>query len=215
MKTPFTIEQFFSVFTQYNNAIWPAQWLFAALAICAVYLIARRHRRRSRFVLLLLTILWLWTGFVYHGMFFSAINPAAYIFGAFCVIQAVLFGILAFAKTPVDVRYNGGYDSLAGMGLILYALVIYPLLGVVLGHTYPAAPTFGAPCPTTIFTLGILLLMPTLPWWILIVPGLWAVIGFNAALTFSVYEDYGLLLSGILAIGLMFITRRKISLLAD
>jgi hypothetical protein len=37
-------------------------------------------------------------------------------------------------------------------------MVVYPLLGIRFGHSYPRAPLFGvAPCPTTIFTFGLLL----------------------------------------------------------
>jgi hypothetical protein len=43
----------------------------------------------------------------------------------------------------------------------------------------------------------------------LIIPGLWAVIGSSAAVHFSVYEDYGLLLSGLAAIGLTLLARKK------
>jgi hypothetical protein len=46
-----------------------------------------------------------------------------------------------------------------GVALIAYAVVIYNALGYVLGHSWPNLPVFGvAPCPTTIFTFGMLLL---------------------------------------------------------
>lgn len=56
-------------------------------------------------------------------------------------------------------------------------------------------PLFGiAPCPTTIFTIGILLLGP---WhvarWLLLIPVLWTIIGGSAALLLNVPQDYGLL----------------------
>lgn len=31
MRLPFTIEQFYGVFRQYNEAVWPAQIVFGAL----------------------------------------------------------------------------------------------------------------------------------------------------------------------------------------
>jgi hypothetical protein len=44
-----------------------------------------------------------------------------------------------------------------GALLVFYAMVIYPLLDSVLGHGSPQAPLFGVtPCPTTIFTFGLL-----------------------------------------------------------
>ena len=36
------------------------------------------------------------------------------------------------------------------------ALVAYPVLSAMLGREFPEMPTFGLPCPTTIFTLGLL-----------------------------------------------------------
>ncbi|WP_339379209.1 DUF6064 family protein [aff. Roholtiella sp. LEGE 12411] len=33
---------------------------------------------------------------------------------------------------------------------------IYPLIGYSLERTFPSLPTFGIPCPTTIFTFGLL-----------------------------------------------------------
>jgi len=58
-------------------------------------------------------------------------------------------------------------------------------------------PAFGvAPCPTTIFTIGILL---TGSWrvvrWLLILPGLWAAVGGSAAILLGVPQDFGLLAS--------------------
>ena len=77
--------------------------------------------------------------------------------------------------------------------------MIYPLIGQYSGHAYPYAPTFGLPCPTTIFTLGVLLLLPyRLPWYIAIIPILWSVIGFSAAFMLGVVEDTALILAGIL-----------------
>lgn len=56
-------------------------------------------------------------------------------------------------------------------------------------------PAFGvAPCPTTIFTVGVLM---TGPWrmvrWLLAVPFLWALVGGSAAVLPAVPQDTGLI----------------------
>jgi hypothetical protein len=56
-------------------------------------------------------------------------------------------------------------------------------------------PAFGvAPCPTTIFTIGFLLMGS---WrvvrWLLFLPGLWAAVGGSAAILLGVPQDFGLL----------------------
>jgi len=36
-------------------------------------------------------MMWLWTGFAYHGLSFSVINKAAYFFAALFVVQGFYF----------------------------------------------------------------------------------------------------------------------------
>ncbi len=70
---------------------------------------------------------------------------------------------------------------------------MYPLLSTLIGHRYPEAPTFGLPCPTTIFTLGLLSwTRPSVPWPLTIVPIGWAIIGSSAAVRLGMWEDLGL-----------------------
>ncbi len=208
MNIPFTLQQFFAVFVRYNEAIGPAPILLIALALATLYLVARGHRLGGRVALVLLSVLWLWTGIVYHWLYFSAINPAANVFAAICVLQGLLFLVLGMSRTPLEFRFGPDRNTVAGALLTAYGLVVYPLLGILFGHTYPASPTFGAPCPTTIFTFGLLLLAPRLPWWTLVIPAVWAAVGFNAALSFGVYEDFGLLAAASVAIGLRATTQR-------
>ena len=95
-------------------------------------------------------------------------------------------------------------SGLVGGFFILYGLLIYPLLGYFLGHVYPYAPSFGVPCPTTIFTFGLLLWTDSkFPKYLLIVPLLWSMIGFMAAFQWGVLEDLMLLVSGIVTTGLV------------
>jgi hypothetical protein len=90
-----------------------------------------------------------------------------------------------------------GWRGVLGSIVILYGLLIYPILGHAIGHVYPGNPTFGAPCPTTIFTFGILLWSVGLPRYVLIIPTLWSIIGFFAAVSLGIREDIGLLVAGL------------------
>ena len=67
-------------------------------------------------------------------------------------------------------------------------------------------PTFGLPCPTTIFTAGVLMLATPRAPGLSIVPVIWSAIGGSAAFLLGVPADIGLPIAGIaLAI---FSTRR-------
>lgn len=193
----------FGVFVRYNEAVWPAQVALVLLALLAVVLATRGGATRSRLVAGLLALLWLWMGVVYHLTFFRAINPAAIAFGIAFIVQGAL--LLWYGVGCERLVFHPRLDArgVTGAMLVAYALVGYPLLGAALGRVYPAAPTFGLPCPTTIFTLGLFLwAKPPVPWVMLVIPLGWGVVGTAAALWFGVHEDLGLAVSGLVVVAL-------------
>lgn len=202
---PFSQEQFISVFVAYNQAIWPTQIVAYALGAFAVFAVLRPRPWSGRLVAAILAVMWLWTGIAYHWMHFFEINKAAALFGAAFAIEAGLLSYHGLLNDGFQFERQDRTAGAVGFGLILYAMILYPLLGALNGHVYPAAPIFGVtPCPTTIFTFGILVLtLPTVPWWLLVVPLLWAVVGGSAAVLLGVPEDWMLLAAGVLAAGLL------------
>jgi hypothetical protein len=197
MNLPFSLEQFLAVFTSYNEAVWPAQVVLNLLAVTAIVL-CLRPVGSSRIVAGSLAILWAWTGAVYHFMFFRTINPAAVVFGSACIVQAGLFFYTGVVRGGLQFRVDRTWQSIAGWIFIAYGLLVYPLLGVILGHVYPASPTFGAPCPTTIFTFGLLVwTVGRLQWYLYVIPLIWSVVGFTAAFKLGIREDVGLLVTGV------------------
>ena len=209
---PFTPAQFFSVFAEYNAAIWPLQILAYGLGLIAVFALWRNVSRADKVILPVLAILWAVNGVGYHLSFFSEINPLASAFGVAFVLQAVMFA--AAVVFPNDLRWKLGRDIRSALGVlcIVYALLIYGVLGWRAGHGLMAGPLFGvAPCPTTIFTIGLLVLARG-KWvsWLSIIPMLWSLVGLAAALQLGVPEDLGLPAAGlVLAIFLVVDVCRK------
>ena len=202
---PFDTDQFFDVFRRYNEAVWPAQlllYLVAAVALVSAW--RGGSEGGSRRASVALASLWFWMGLVYHIGFFRAINPAALAFGAAFVLQGGLFLWYGARKTALVFRRPAGVSGAAALALVGYALVIYPVLGAALGHRYPASPTFGLPCPTTIFTLGLLLSAERrAPWPIFLIPLVWTAVGTVAALQLGVPEDFGLAGAGIVTLAVL------------
>ena len=181
--------------------------LFYALALVAVVL-AARSTPSGKWVAAVLALFWAWMGLVYHIGFFTTINKAAYGFGALFAVQSVLFLYTGVFRPDLSFRFERNLRGIAGAVLMVYALVAYPLLGHALGHSYPHAPTFGLPCPTTIFTFGLLLwAADKLPWWLLIIPALWALIGTMAALKLGIIEDLGLPVAAFIS-GVLLLRRK-------
>jgi hypothetical protein len=208
METPFTTAQFFEVIRNYNLAVWPAQVILLLLAIIAVIGILGKPTGFSKPVLLLLSGYWLWMGIVYHLLFFTSINPAAIYFGAFFILQGLLLIVFLLRTTPAfDAKH--GLQSVIGWSLIFYALVAYPAIGFLVGQRYPEIPTFGLPCPTTIFTFGIFcFLRGRIPIGIFVIPFLWASVAFSAALNFGVVEDFALPVSALATLTIIIAQRR-------
>lgn len=187
---PFTREQFFDVFTAYNQAMWPAQVALVALAL--VMLAALRLQQRTTWVGWALGGLWVWTGITYHALFFAPINPLAFGFAGLFVIQGGLIGRATLRGT---LRFSLPRDIpslVVGAVLSGYALFGYPAVAVAAGQSYPALPTFGVPCPTVIFTFGLLAWSARPAWQLLCIPIAWALIGISAATQLGVPEDWGL-----------------------
>jgi hypothetical protein len=208
MSLPFTTDQFLEIFRQYNTAVWPAQVALTLAALAAV--VAAAAGKGGRPIGWLLAFLWTWTGLVYHAAFFARINPAARLFAVIWLAGAAAFAWNAFGRQALAFRAGERWRLVVGGALVTYGLVVYPVLGHLGGRAYPASPTFGAPCPVTIVTFGLLwLARAPVPRSLVIAPILWAAIGSLAAFSLGVREDLGLLVAGLSGVVLALPERRS------
>lgn len=204
MAIPFTIEQFHGVFRDYNTAMWPVQWFLLALALVAIAAVLRPQRWSGVAVPVILGVLWAWIAIAYHLAFFARINPAAHAFAALSLVGAGVFIWQGVIRRRLAFQWVPGPTATVGTTLIFFALVVYPVWSALDGQPYPQTPTFGLPCPTTIFTIGMLCFavrpMPRSP---LIVPVLWCLVGAQAAFFLGVQPDLGLVAAGMVGLGLL------------
>ena len=195
---PFTSEQFFNVFREYNIFVYPAQIIFLFAGLAAALLLNKKNKFLEYYVKIFIIILWLWIGLIYHLMFFTVINKAAYIFGALFIIQGILFFVEFFIRKKFVLSFESKFAVFTGYALLFFALVVYPLIGLLLGKSISYTILLGLPCPTVIFTFGVLLFTrKIISRYLLIVPVLWSIIGFFAALNFGVYQDTALPMSAL------------------
>lgn len=201
MGLPFTLDQFLDVFRRYNLAVWPAQWILITIGVAAIALAIDGRRVSSRWVSAILAVLWLWMAAVYHLAVFSTINRAALVFAVAFAVQSAFFAWMAIRGPTISYRPQSTVSMTLGAMLLAYALLFYPAIGYAFGHVYPLAPTFGVPCPTTIFTLGLIVWgCNSLPRRILVVPLAWALVATSAAVNLSMVEDFGLPVAAIAVI---------------
>jgi len=206
---PFTAEVYFSLFETYNQAIWPAQLIAYALGAAAIALASRPSPAGGRIVLAILSVFWLWNGIAYQLMYFFQINFAALGFGALFVLQGLLLAGHALSGRS-RFAFRAGLFGWTGLVASLFALAVYPLLGWLAGHGWPRAAVFGvAPCPTTIFTFGVLLMMEGAPVYLGVIPLLWSLAAGSAAvLLLRIPEDLSLVVAGVAGFALLVWRRR-------
>lgn len=199
MQLPFDAEQFFAVFAAYNAVIWPAQLLAYGLGLAAIVALLFSHPVRERMILSILALMWAWNGLAYHLVEFASVNPAAHGFALLFMMQAAIFAFRAIVLGDLRFEMTVGWRSVASIAFMVYSLLIYEVIGVIFGHGLMQGPLFGvAPCPSTIFTIGLLLLANGRSQvWLSGIPLLWAAIGTGAAVLLDVVEDLGLGIAGL------------------
>lgn len=211
MSLPFTIEQFLAVFKQYNLSVFPMQIIMLLFAFISIFLVFKKIRHGNKIISLFLAFFWIWIGSIYHIIFFSSINKSAYFFGALFIVQGILFLLYGFGN-KLSFQFKKDLYGMIGLSFVFYGLAVYPALNYFLGHWWPSNPTFGLPCPTTIFTFGLLLWTnKRVPKSILIIPLLWSLIGVSAAINLGIWEDVVLVIAGVSSTLLLYLRDKKIN----
>jgi hypothetical protein len=208
MKMPFTTEQFLELFRMYNLAVWPAQLIFYLVAFTAVFLAIKRFSFSGRVISILLALFWMWMAAAYHFAYFAVINKIAIVFGLFFIAQALIFISRGAIDKRISFAYVNGTRGLIGLALILFSLVIYPFMSNAAGHNYPYTPTFGLPCPTVLFTLGMLLLSDAGPGFF-VIPLLWSLLSGFAAWRLGMTEDVSLVIAALITVTMLYTGARR------
>lgn len=196
MQLPFTKEQFFDLFVAYNGALWPALVALWIVSVVASVLLFSSRRPPDRWISALLAAHWIWSALAYHVAFFTRINPAAWVFAAIFLLQGALFFWLGVVQGRLSFApWRSAWAPVAWI-LIAYSL-LYPGINAVQHVSVSRIPAFGVPCPTMIFTAGMLMLATPRSWRVSIIPVIWSVIGGSAASLLGVRADYALPIAGV------------------
>lgn len=202
---PFSRDAFFEVFARYNIAIWPTQLVFYALGVFVAVLViwpAANRRFRYRLAVLVVAVMWAWTGVVYFWLFYQELNGLGSLFGALFLVQATGLAYWSVLRDETRRRRESNTVKAVGAVLMAYSLFGYPLVGKLVGDAFPAVPTFGVtPCSVTIFTLGTLILMQGRPpLRFAAIPLIWCIVGGSAAVLLNVPQDWGLPISALVTL---------------
>jgi hypothetical protein len=166
------------LFELYNLEWWPLQLVALALGIAVLALWRRGGERAGRAAAALLALCWLWVAWAFHEQRYASINLAAGYFAWAFVAQALLLLWFGWVRSRLTPASTPRLQVRAGLGLLLFAVLIFPLVGPLQGRSWTQAEVFGmAPDPTALATLGVLLLAGARPTWALYpIPVAWCLI---------------------------------------
>jgi hypothetical protein len=204
-----TLELLLESVRQYNQMLYPAQWVAIAIALaCIVFAFIRKPFSNALitgsavlFFLIIALAFWLPlslsgfdTGFIYTGIF---------------LMQA---GLLLSAALEDELHFHFEPKLVPIIGLVFaaYGLIGFPLVGLLLGRTYPGlffSPL--APCSMISWFVGMLLLTDRpVPRYTMIIPFTWGLVGI-LWVSMGVTESIGQIVIGLTGPAILCIRDRE------
>jgi len=213
MFITFTIKEFLEMLASYNTTFWPMQLVAYALGVVALIFAIRSTSYSSKIISGILTFFWLWVGVVFNWIYFSKIFPMSVGSTILFVIEGIILAATGVFKKNLSFSAKANLYGVVGGLFMLYGMVGYPAIEYLLGRGYPQLLPFGlAPCPTTVFTLGMLLWSERLPKYIVAIPFLYSLSGI-IPICMGILEDIGLVVIGLI-VTIMILYRDRIKKIA-
>ena len=172
----FSPRVYWRLFELHNAALWPLHVVTLAAGLVIMLLIARQPKVWTRWVPLILALLWMFVGWSFLWNRYATINWAAsYIAPTFIFEGALL--LIASATNALSFDERRPADGI-GYLMLGFALVGLPLLAPLQGRGWASSEVFGiAPDPTVMATIGVLLLARgRLVTWLWPIPVLWCLL---------------------------------------
>jgi hypothetical protein len=171
----FSSRTYYRLFELHNAALWPAHIAAMAAGVAIIVLMLRPSQWQRPAIGCLLALSWLSVAWFFFHRRYQSINWAADYAAIAFAIEAVLFSLWATSRESFAAHMSrSGRMALA---LVIYALLLQPLIGPILGRSWAGVEIFAvAPNPTVAASLAIIAYVRSrLRWLLMIVPLIWCV----------------------------------------
>ncbi|MGO9783485.1 MAG: DUF6064 family protein [Streptosporangiaceae bacterium] len=198
------LNEFLATFGRANAAAWPAHIVWYVAAVAMAGLAFWPGRRSSQLISALAAAYFAWIGIGYFVWLAPGIGLSR-AWAAVFTLQTVLLLVAGVVRSDLVIRPRRDLASVLGGVFIAYALIGYPVIGLVGGHPLHVLPVFGlAPCASVTFFFGLMLwARPPVPKYLLLVPLAWALTAAPPDMASGVAADYGMLVVAVIATGLI------------
>jgi len=193
-----TLQELLDSFAQYNEAIWPFQFLAIALSLIGLFYAFKKSKTSDWVIIGIMILFYLWNAFGFWLPMALDGYTTGYVFISIFVFQS---GYLLYSgiKKRLSFQFHNSSSGIIGLVIIAYGLIFYPVVGLLVGRQYPAlifSPF--CPCILNIYVMGMFLLTDKpMPRCLVMTPFVWGIIGFFFV-TMGLTEDIVLILVNIL-----------------
>lgn len=174
----FSPRTYYRLIERHNAAVWPAHLVALGVGLGVLGLLCRPTGSRSRFICVVLGLLWAWVAWAFLWGRYATINwIIGYVVWLFAAEMVLLIWIGAL-RGGVSFQPRRNAAGVIGVALFSLSLFIYPAIAPLQGRGWAGAEVFGVmPDPTVIGTLGLLLLAKgRLRGALLVIPVLWCLL---------------------------------------
>ena len=196
------METFWNTIADYNSGTWPLQIAIVVIGLILTLLLYFRPSRTVRIAMKLFMIfLNFWIAAVYYLIYCA---PREYN-GLMALFWAIMGGLWIYdlAVKHASLELTGKHQSFAVVLLVMP--IVYPLLSLALGRTFPMMTSPVMPCSVAVFTIGLMLAFSERVNIILAMfLAHWALLGFSKIYFFGIIEDYLLVFSLVPALYIFF-----------
>ncbi|MBK0398485.1 hypothetical protein H0I76_04735 [Limibaculum sp. M0105] len=154
---------YWRLFALQNLSLWPLPVFAAGTGVTMLGALATPGRWKLRVIWLALALAWLGSAHFIAARYVPINWPMKYAVWGFGVESALIVAaVLTGALLARDSR--SGISRTLGIGLIAYAVLLHPLIGLGFRRAFDQAEIIGlAPDPTALASLGLLLLIRRSP----------------------------------------------------
>lgn len=199
-----TLAQLLASIANFNELFYPAHWAGILIALIAVFFAFNKKTFSNTLIIGVAIFFNLFIALAFWLP--SAIlqgHSNGVLFMAIFIVQA---GLLLCAALEDELHFHFEPKPLPIIGLVfvLYALAGYPLIGMLVGRTYPElifSPLI--PFPMSIWFIGMLLMTDKpVPRYTMIIPFIWGLVGVMWV-ALGVTEDIGLVITNLVGPALL------------
>lgn len=206
----FSARTYYRLFERHNAALWPGHLVTLLAGVALVWLLLLRPGpRTARITGGVLATGWLVVAVAYFWVRYSTIHTGGKWFAAAFGAQALALAWCGIVRPRLELESKPTVRRRAGLGLILFSVLLYPLVGQMLGRPWSQSEVFGlTPDPTVLATLGLLLAANRARWWLWIVPVGWCLFSAMTLWALHAPEALGMGMVPVVCVVLAFRFRR-------